>query len=142
MSRFAQYTIANAPESSRPLLARVHKALGFVPNLYATFAESPAVLEGYVALSASLDKGALSPTQRQPDEMAASTQDRCTDCVLHEQALRRRAARPPALRSAPSPALSRPSPIPPPCSRAPSRSPRVSTRAPPPRRSGSSWRSR
>src|SRR3989449_3672824 len=65
MSRFAQYTIANAPESSKPLLARVHKALGSVPNLFATFAESPAVLEGYLALSGSLDKGALSPTERQ-----------------------------------------------------------------------------
>ena len=32
MSRFAQYTIANAPEPSKPLLARVHKALGFVPE--------------------------------------------------------------------------------------------------------------
>src|SRR5947199_8306732 len=81
MSRFAQYTIANAPESSRPLLARVHKALGFVPNLYATFAESPAVLEGYVALSASLDKGALSPTERQLVEIAVSTENRRTYCV-------------------------------------------------------------
>src|SRR5205807_4857210 len=70
MSRFAQYTIANAPESSKPLLARVHKALGFVPNLFATFAESPAVLEGYLALSGSLDKGALSPTERQLVEIA------------------------------------------------------------------------
>ena len=73
MSRFAQYTIANAPESSKPILARVHKALGFVPNLYATLAESPAVLEGYVALSGSLDKGALSPTERQLVEIAVST---------------------------------------------------------------------
>src|SRR2546423_12746016 len=70
MSRFAQYTIANAPEFSQPLLARVHKAYGFVPNLYATFAESPAVLEGYLALSGSLDKGALSPTERQLVEIS------------------------------------------------------------------------
>src|SRR5438552_1208835 len=49
MPRFAQYTIASAPESSKPLLARVHKALGFVPNLFATFAESPVVLnKGFV----------------------------------------------------------------------------------------------
>src|SRR5947208_13621785 len=70
MPRFAQYTIANAPESSKPLLARVHKALGFVPNLFATFAESPAMLEGYLALSGSLDKGALSATERQLVESA------------------------------------------------------------------------
>src|SRR3989442_2055605 len=81
MSRFAQYTITNAPELSKPLLARVHKALGFVPNLYATFAESPAVLEGYLALSGSLDKGALSATERQLVEIAVSTENGCTYCV-------------------------------------------------------------
>src|SRR5713101_3546708 len=81
MSRFAQYTITNAPELSKPLLARVHKALGFIPNLYATFAESPAVLEGYLALSGSLDKGALSATERQLVEIAVSTENRCTYCV-------------------------------------------------------------
>src|SRR6058998_2165408 len=78
MSRFAQYTIADAPEPAKPLLARVHKALGFVPNLFATFAESPAVLEGYLALSGSLDKGALSPTERQ---LVESTENHCTYCV-------------------------------------------------------------
>jgi len=81
MSRFAQYTIANAPEPSKPLLARVHKALGFVPNLFATFAESPAVLEGYLAMSGSLDKGALSATERQLVEIAVSTENRCAYCV-------------------------------------------------------------
>jgi len=81
MPRFAQYTIANAPERSKPLLEQVQKTLGFIPNLYATFAESPAVLEGYLALSASLDKGALSAVERQLVEIAVSTENRCTYCV-------------------------------------------------------------
>ncbi len=81
MSRFAQYTVANAPERSKPLLEEVHKSLGFIPNLFATFAESPAVLEGYLALSASLDTGALSPVERQLVEIAVSTENRCTYCV-------------------------------------------------------------
>src|SRR3989442_8745928 len=81
MSSFAQHPIANAPEFSQPLLARVHKAYGFVPTLYAPFAESPAVLEGYLALSGSLDKGALSPTERQLVEIAVSTENHCTYCV-------------------------------------------------------------
>src|SRR2546422_2153115 len=81
MGRLAQPTIANAPERSKPLPARVQKALGFVPNLFAPFAESPAVLEGYLALSGSLDKGALSPTERQLVEIAASTENHCTYCV-------------------------------------------------------------
>jgi uncharacterized peroxidase-related enzyme len=81
MSHFAQYTIASAPHASKPLLEQVQQALGFVPNLYATFAESPAVLEGYLALSASLDHGALSPAERQLVEIAVSTENSCSYCV-------------------------------------------------------------
>src|SRR2546426_11563981 len=81
MPRFAQYTITNAPERSKPLLEQVQKTLGFAPNLYAPFADSPAVLEGYLALSGSLDKGALSATERQLVEIAVSTENRCTYCV-------------------------------------------------------------
>lgn len=61
MSGFEQYTLADAPEASRQLLQQVQRATGFIPNLYATFAESPALLEGELALDASLDKGTLTP---------------------------------------------------------------------------------
>src|SRR6058998_3807259 len=95
MCRFAQHTIANAPERSKPLLARVQKALGFIPNLFATFAESPAVLEGYLALSGSLDKGALSATERQLVEIVVSTENLCAYCVAaHSTIARMLKARP------------------------------------------------
>ncbi len=81
MSRFTQYTLADAPDPSKPLLEQVHNALGFIPNLYATLAESPAVLGGYLALSASLDHGTLSPAERQLVEIAVSTENRCSYCV-------------------------------------------------------------
>lgn len=81
MARFTQYTIANAPEASQPLLQQVDKALGFIPNLYATFAESAALLEGALALDAGLDKGALSAVERQLVKIAVSTENACTYCV-------------------------------------------------------------
>src|SRR6266567_5050190 len=81
MARFTQYTIADAPEASRPLLQQVDKALGFIPNLYATFAESPALLEGALALDAGLDKGALSGVERQLVKIAVSAENACTYCV-------------------------------------------------------------
>lgn len=87
MSRFAQYTIATAPAASRPLLQAVDKALGFVPNLFATFAESPAVLEGILALDASLDKGSLSKVERQLIKIAVSTENGCTYCVAAHSTL-------------------------------------------------------
>ena len=81
MAAFTQYTIADAPEASRPLLQQVDKALGFIPNLYATFAESPALLQGALGLDAGLDKGALSGVERQLVKIAVSTENGCTYCV-------------------------------------------------------------
>ena len=45
MTEFTTHTIKTAPETSRPLLQRAEKELGFIPNLYAAMAESPATLE-------------------------------------------------------------------------------------------------
>ncbi|HYK82694.1 MAG TPA: carboxymuconolactone decarboxylase family protein [Gemmatimonadales bacterium] len=81
MPRFAQYTTADAPEPSRPLLQQVDKAIGFIPNLYATFAESPGALEGLLALEAGLDKGDLTPVERQLVKIAVSTENACAYCV-------------------------------------------------------------
>src|SRR5881628_2428337 len=81
MAAFTQYTIANAPEASQPLLEQVDKALGFIPNLYATFAESPALLQGALGLDAGLDKGALSGVEQQLVKIAISTENAYTYCV-------------------------------------------------------------
>jgi len=81
MPHFVQYTIANAPGRSRPLLQQVDQALGFIPNLYATFAESPALLEGALGLDAGLDQGLLSPVERQLVKIAVSTENGCSYCV-------------------------------------------------------------
>ena len=87
MSRFAQHTRASAPEASRPLLDQLDKALGFVPNLLATVAESPAVLGGALALDAALDKGTLSAVERQLVKIAVSTENACTYCVAAHSTL-------------------------------------------------------
>ena len=58
---FAPLTAENAPERSRPVLASIQKGFGFVPNLMATFANSPTVLEGYLAMDAVWEKGTFSP---------------------------------------------------------------------------------
>src|SRR5437764_10896824 len=81
MATFTQYTIASAPEASQPLLEQVDKAPGFIPNRDATFADSPALLEGALGLDAGLDKGALSGVERQLVKIAVSTENDCTYCV-------------------------------------------------------------
>lgn len=81
MLNFVQYDVNDAPAASRALLEQVQKAMGFVPNLIATMAESPAVLAGYLALDANLGSGALSAAERQIVEIAVSTQNGCEYCV-------------------------------------------------------------
>lgn len=81
MPKFEQYSVSTAPDGSRALLEQVHKALGFIPNLLATFAESPPVLAGYLSLDANLSTGALSAVERQIVEIAASIENNCEYCV-------------------------------------------------------------
>jgi hypothetical protein len=61
MSPFQLHTVESAPDGSRPLLADAQKRMGFVPNLYAGLAESPAALQAYFDLSAALAKTQLTP---------------------------------------------------------------------------------
>lgn len=74
-------TIDSAPEHSKPILEQVKKAFGFIPNLMATFAHSPAVLEGYLAMDASYAKSSLTPVERQLVLLAASAQNECGYCL-------------------------------------------------------------
>ncbi|MGF6768101.1 hypothetical protein P3T18_000571 [Paraburkholderia sp. GAS199] len=46
MSTFQTYTIENAPAASKASLEDTQRAFGFVPNLQANMAESPALLAG------------------------------------------------------------------------------------------------
>ena len=52
-------TIAEAPKKSQHLLEAVKKQLGVVPNLFRAVSNSPQALEGYLAMSGALGKGAL-----------------------------------------------------------------------------------
>jgi uncharacterized peroxidase-related enzyme len=74
-------TIATAPDASRPLLENIQKGFGFIPNLMATFANSPAVLKGYLALDAEWEKSSFSPQERQLVLLTASLENECGYCI-------------------------------------------------------------
>ena len=78
---FAPITIATAPEASKPALEKIQKSLGFIPNLMATFANNPTVLQGYLALDAVYEKGSFTPRERQIILLAASVENNCNYCV-------------------------------------------------------------
>jgi uncharacterized peroxidase-related enzyme len=78
---YTPLTIATAPEASKPVLEKIQKAYGFIPNLMATFANSPAVLQGYLAMDGVFEKGTFSPIERQLILLAASVENKCNYCA-------------------------------------------------------------
>lgn len=69
------------PAKSRPFLDEVKKSFGFVPNLFSVFANSPVLLEGYLALNAAYEKASLTAVERQLVLLAASVANRCDYCT-------------------------------------------------------------
>jgi uncharacterized peroxidase-related enzyme len=83
---FTPLTVATAPEASRPMMEKVQKSLGFIPNLLAIFATNPTVLEGYLALGAVFEKGSFTPREQQIILLAASVENNCNYCATaHSQ---------------------------------------------------------
>ncbi len=78
---FTPVTIATAPEGSKPLLENIRKSLGFIPNLMATFANNPIVLQGYLALESVFERGSFTPTERQIILLATSVENDCNYCT-------------------------------------------------------------
>lgn len=80
MSRFPLHTAETAPDA-KELISNAQNAFGFLPNLLATMAEAPALLEGYMTLAAIFDKSDLSPTERQIVLMVNNRLNGCTYCM-------------------------------------------------------------
>jgi uncharacterized peroxidase-related enzyme len=86
-------TIEAAPATARPLLDRVNKQLGSVPNLFRLVSNSPAALEGYLGLSAALSKGALPAQTRERIALAVAQINGCNYCLAAHTYLGRNLAK-------------------------------------------------
>lgn len=86
MPRIPLHTAETAPEA-KELLEGAQNAFGFLPNLLATMAEAPALLEGYMTLSGIFDKTDLSPTERQIVLMVNNRLNGCTYCMSAHTAI-------------------------------------------------------
>ena len=75
------HSIESAPEAARDALAGGLKRYGFVPNLWAVMAESPALLKGYIALQTLFDETSLTPIERQVVQLAVSRFNACAYCM-------------------------------------------------------------
>ena len=81
MTAFTTHSIETAPETAKPLLQGAQSAFSFVPNLLATMAEAPALLEGYMTLAGIFDKTSFSETERQIILMTNNRLNGCQYCM-------------------------------------------------------------
>lgn len=71
------------------VLGAVRASLGRVPNIFATMAHSPAVLQGYLAFSGALGEGRLSAALREQIALAVAGENACDYCASAHTALAR-----------------------------------------------------
>ncbi len=81
MASFTLHDSSTAPDGAHDFIAGVEKKMGFVPSLYAVFAENPAVLTAYTQLAEQLSKTGLSPLEQQIVTITASVENECHFCV-------------------------------------------------------------
>ncbi len=81
MQRIPSHSIETAPEGSKPLLEGVKKKLGVVPNLFGVFAQSPAVLNGYLSLSGALGSTSISGALREQIALVVAGVNACDYCA-------------------------------------------------------------
>ncbi|PMS15477.1 carboxymuconolactone decarboxylase [Trinickia dabaoshanensis] len=87
MSNFQTYTIDNAPAASKSSLEDTKRAFGFVPNLQAHMAESPALLAGYSALWDLFSKSTLTPHEQQVVYLTSNFENNCHYCMAGHSTL-------------------------------------------------------
>jgi uncharacterized peroxidase-related enzyme len=91
MARIQPVNLEETTGKTKELIDAVKAKLGRVPNLMATMAHSPAVLESYLAFSGAVGHTSLSPRLREQLAVAVGEQNGCDYCVAAHSALGKRA---------------------------------------------------
>ena len=81
MQHFESHTIETAPESSKPLMQGAIDNFGFLPNLIARMASSPAMTEAYLTLGDIFSRSTLSEVEQQIVLLTISRYHKCSYCV-------------------------------------------------------------
>lgn len=76
------HSIESAHPTTRPLLEKAQRQLGFVPNMYARMAQLPGLLESYSAgYDAFRAQGGFAPAEQEVVLLTISRDNRCSYCV-------------------------------------------------------------
>lgn len=65
MSRYPVHTIGSAPAQSKPVLQQLQQAFGLIPNIAATMAASPVLINGFIGLFERVHASSLTEPQIQ-----------------------------------------------------------------------------
>jgi alkylhydroperoxidase family enzyme len=65
MRDFIVHTVESAPEKSKPTLQGLKQKFGFLPNVLATMAESPVMLNGFVGSFGNFHSGSFNECEKQ-----------------------------------------------------------------------------
>lgn len=85
MSTFNVPTRENVSENNQAIFDNLNKALGFVPNLYATYAHSDTALENYLTFANA--KTSLSAKEKEVVNLAVSQVNDCIYCLSAHTAI-------------------------------------------------------
>ena len=87
MPRIKPIELDQAEGKTKVLLENVQKALGIVPNLMRTIANSPAALEAYLGFGKAVGGGNLSAALREQIALTVAGENSCEYCASAHTAL-------------------------------------------------------
>jgi uncharacterized peroxidase-related enzyme len=87
MPRIRPIDAAATDATTAQTLEGVRAKFGLVPNMMATMAHAPAVLDGYLRLAGALSGGTLSTRRREAIALAVAQSNRCGYCLAAHTAL-------------------------------------------------------
>ncbi len=87
MYKYRVHTIESAPEKSKQALRTLKENLGLIPNLAATMAESPALLNSFISAFGNFHGGTFTGAERQVLLLANAVANSCSWAVAFHSTL-------------------------------------------------------
>jgi AhpD family alkylhydroperoxidase len=87
MHTYRIHTVESAPEKSKPALLGLKQAVGIIPNLAATMAESPTLLAGFVGAFGNFHGGTFSGGEKQVLLLSNAVANTCPWAVAFHSAM-------------------------------------------------------
>jgi len=87
MSRVQSITPEKAKPAVQAIYTAIEKKLGKLPNIFLNMGNSPAVLKGFLGLSAAVDETSLDPKLREEIALIVSQTNQCNYCLSAHTAI-------------------------------------------------------